>query len=159
MIPHLLGLTTIQDRLLWLLILFTTAKILSTATLVILGDYRAARIFPFRRIAGITSKVTPSLMCLAEGSRQFTLGNPTRGWVFLAGSIFIAGFATFVVKLRSRGKFYGAADWMLLYLSPRQVKVVTLALISILFILALRAGRRNTVMSHSPTAESLAIGK
>ena len=137
MTPHLPALFT-PHRLLCLLILLIVAKILSTATLVILGDYRVPRISSFRRLIGITSKVTPPLMSLTAGLLEFWRGDAIRGWLFVAASFFIAGFAAFVVSLRRRGKFYGAADWMQRYLSPTQVKCALLAFLSVLLILAFR---------------------
>lgn len=104
MMPNLpVSLTTF--RLKWLLMLFTLAKILSTATLVMLGDYRAARISPFRRFVSITSKVTPSLMAMSAGLLEFSRGDARGGWVFIAVSFFVAGFAVFVVNRRSQENF------------------------------------------------------
>lgn len=137
MMPHLQVLLTIHG-LLWLLILLTISKIVSTATLVILGDYRAVHISSFRRLAGITGKVTPPLMAVATGLLEFSRGDARGGWLFMAASFLIACFAAYVVRLRGRGRFYGAADWMQRYLSPTQVKLILLAFLSVLFILALR---------------------
>jgi hypothetical protein len=127
MTVHVPGFATLQDRLIWLLILFTTAKLLSTLSLVMLGDYRAPRTSLLQRTAGITSKTTPSLMCLAAGALAFTRGYLIWGTVFIAGSLLIAGFAAYITYLRRCGRFYGAADWMLRYLGPRQVKIALLA--------------------------------
>lgn len=136
MMVHLPGLATTQDRLLWLLIVLTAAKLFSTMTLVILGDYRAPRLSFFRRFVGATSKTTPPFMCLTAGALEFSLGSSARGYLFFAGSFAIAGFAIYVTSLRRRGKFFGAADWMLRYLGPRQVKVTLLiALLSMLVLI------------------------
>lgn len=137
MIPHLPSALT-THRLLSLLILLVVAKILSTATLIVLGDYRAARISPFRRLVLITSKATPPFVSLVAGLVEFSRGDSGVGWLFVAGSFLIAGFAAFVVALRNRGKFYGVADWIQRYLSPTQAKLALLAFLSVLFILALR---------------------
>lgn len=137
MIPHLPNALT-THRLLLLLVLIAITKISSTAILVLLGDYRAAHISYFRRAVRITGKVTPPVMSLVAGLLEFSRGNARGGWLFIAGSFLIAGFAAFVVELRSRGKFYGAADWMQRFLTPTQVKLALLAFLSVIFILAIR---------------------
>jgi hypothetical protein len=138
MILHLPGLATLQDRLLWLFVLLATAKFLSTTTLVLLGDYRAVPSTRFRRFTWTISKVTPFLMCLAAGSLEFERGHWIKCWGLIACSLFAAGFAASIVRLRSQGRFHGAADWMLRYLSPWKVKVALVSMLGILLLLTLR---------------------
>lgn len=139
MMAYLSDLTTMQHGLLALLLALTVAKILSTAVLVVMGDYRAARISPSRRFAGITSKVTPVLMALTAGLLAFARGNQLLGWLLIAATPFVAGFAAFVLRLRSRGSFYGGADWLERHLTPRQTKGVLLVFLGALLIYALRS--------------------
>jgi hypothetical protein len=138
MIPSFPSLATLPGQLKCLLTVLTTAKILSTAVLVSLGDYRAERISPFRRVAGLTTKITPPLMALVAGWLEIVLGNPRAGWLLVAISPLIAGFAAFVLGLRGRRKFFGAADWFERYLPPVQVKAGLLVFLSVLLLLVLR---------------------
>jgi hypothetical protein len=125
-------------RLLWLLTLVIIVKIVSTATLVILGRYREPRTSSFSRLAAITNKVMSPLIAVAAGLLLFSRGNEIAGWLFIAASVFTAAFAIYVVRLRNKGKFYGGADWLQRFLSPAQVKLVLLAFLAVLFILAIR---------------------
>lgn len=125
-------------RLLWLLILVIIVKIISTATLVFLGNYRAARTSSLSRLAAVTSKVTPPLIAVAAGLLWFSRGDAIGGWLFIAASCPIAVVAIYVMRLKDRGRFYGGADWLLRFLSPAQVKLVFLAFFVVLFIFVIR---------------------
>lgn len=117
---------------------FALAKLLSSACLLQMGDYRSAHISPFRQFVRITNKVTPSLVALSAAGVQFTRGYrfEAGAWVVFAG---VAGFfAFYVVKLRKQGRFFGVADLMLRYLRPGQVKAVLMAVLGVILFFLLR---------------------
>ena len=138
MSAHLSREAILQNRLLMALTALTVAKILSTAALVVQGNYRTERTARARRLASITSKVTPVLMCLTAGLLEMARGERMLGWILIAATPLVAGFAALILHLRSGGRFYGGADWLERFLTPQQARRAILAFLGVLLIFALR---------------------
>ena len=104
------GFSSTVDRLLWLLVVFTAVKVLSTGTLLVMGDYRAARVTPFRKFVAAASKISPVLMVLAALAGAIVRGDQYRTRIYTVLAVVAPVFAALVIWLRKTVRFYGLAD-------------------------------------------------
>jgi len=69
---------------------------------------------------------------------EFMRGKRVEAAALIVFAVAVAFFAARVVQLRNQKRFFGLADQMLKVMSPRQVKMIWISVLCVVFLLILR---------------------